>query len=46
MNWSIIIKERDVEYELVSNSSYDKEIGYNPLWLEQYLRCIIGLPYF
>jgi len=45
MNWQIIIKERDVEYELVSNYDFDKEIGSNPFWFEQYLRNVINLPY-
>jgi hypothetical protein len=45
MNWQIIIKERDIEYELVSNSSFDSDIGLNPFWFEQYIRCVINLPY-
>jgi hypothetical protein len=43
-NWRIIVKERDNNYESVSDLTYDQAIGENPFWFQQYLLKYLNIP--
>ncbi len=42
-NWRIIIKDREIDFEAMSESSYDRDIGYNPFWFQQYMMNVLKI---
>ncbi len=45
-NWRIVVKDIDIDFESVTDSTYDQAVGNNPFWFEQYLQKYLNIPYY